>query len=196
MIKNFKVRSGYTLMEMMVAFLLLSMVFAAAISVYTTGVKMLTTRKAAMLNTVPEAISLGVVANKVEAALGVTPTGISQIHLRLDQDCAGGLRNTPSNAGDDVYWHYAFAGNALRSVCDTNAATDASAGAIILDNLNTAVPGACNSNATSSCFNLLNPSAVGPASSNTVVFVHAISTTPVQTMETKVAVGGLSKART
>ena len=182
--------TGVTLVEMMIASVLISVIFLAGISIYASTLKMLSSSRTSGKN-LPTVVYVEDVAKKIEAANDITrgtntadrTAGDSdQINLRVNQDCSGVSVSTPSSAG--VYWHYRFLSGALRYKCDSAAATNPGGGGnIAIDNLNVGGGG--------SLFSLINPSGSGDP---TVVKIHIVTSgaTP-QTTETQVSAGSKAK---
>ena len=201
---------GVTLIEMLVASLLLTMVFAAAMSVYSTSLKILKSSRDASSGAVIAPISVEDVAKKIAQANDVDVTGaganFDRIHLRVDQNNPPTPGNPPggssfTSAGDDSYCHYQFVTDAagkraLRGKCDNGPATILDVtNAILVRDLNAAVAASCDPATPTggSCFALRNPSAAGPTLS--VVYIHIKSAeTPPRYIDTQVAVGGKTKA--
>ena len=113
-------RQGLTLMEILVALMLIGFVFIMATSVYTTGLRMLNTQRDAAMTTTPTTISLESVTKKIVIGVDATLTDQdvdgngTQINVRVDQACNGAPRIPPTlTAADDNYWHYRFIVNSL-----------------------------------------------------------------------------------
>ena len=174
---------GFTLMELLVALSLTSVVFLAAISVYLSALKFLKTTQQSGVSTNTVA-TLEDISKRISLANSavVTGGGNPQLNVRADYAvCSYNVLNTPANVADDNWWHYRLINNALRFICDANAATAVSGtGSILIDNVNTG----------GSTLRLINPSAAG---NPTVVNIHVVTTSPVLTLDTNVALGAASK---
>jgi len=179
--------AGITLIEILIATALLGAVFTAAISMYASGIKALKQRQAVDISVSPE-VSLEGVTRKIAVAFEADINPAPQLNIRLDQTCGGADLATPSNAADDVWWHFRFKSNALLALCDNSQATvltnpGSPAGTIeLISNVDTSGPG--------SDMTITNPSGSGSAS---VVHIHLVSTNPVLTVDTETALGAKSK---
>ena len=180
---------GFTLMEMLVTLLLVSLVFLAGISVYTTGFKFLRTAQNTDVTTLP-VVSVEDIAKRISVSNRMTTTapGAPVVGAQLNvcgdyQTCTYTPRNTPANLADDGCWHYAFLNtNVLKTSCDNSAnAAVTAAGTTLINSVNTAL----------SSFALVNPSGAGNA---TVVQIHVRTTVPVAELDTNVALGASAKA--
>ena len=201
MVRNdfFLTERGFTLMELLVALLLVSFVFLAGISVYTTSFKFLRTAQNTDVTKLP-VVSLEAVAKRISVGNLATadfpgPLTGSQLNVRADFQAVAGAcgtfvpLNTPNNTADDGWWHFKFnngPGNpALRTICDNTPGTNVPGGmpaAVLIDNVSLAA----------SSFTLSNPSF--PAGIPTVVRIHVLTTVaPVSELDTDVAVGAMPK---
>lgn len=177
------VKQGFTLAELLVALVLVSMVFLGAISLYATGLKFLAARQAVDVSVSPTVSLEQIVRNISIANTANLTNGDSQLNLRLDFTCAGVALGSPGNTGDDSWWHYRFIASKLRVLCDNVPGTTVSAGAGPTDLLD-------NVNISASAFSIINPSASG---ADTVVSIHLVSTDPAITIDTEAALGAASK---
>ena len=193
----FPARAGFTLMEIMIALLLVTLVFLAGVSVYTTGFKFLQTAQTTDVTTIP-VVSLEALAKRISVGNLATvnfagPVTGGLLHVRADfaaipASCGTYVPlNTPGNTADDGWWHFYFrngvSGPALYSVCDNNPGTNPAGGPPSLVLITNAVLGNC-------AFTLTNPSAAGIP---TVVNIHVQTTVPVSELDTDVAIGALPK---
>ena len=178
-------RNAFTLMEILISTMLISLVFGAATSVYVTGLKFLQTAQTNDVTTLP-AVSLEGISKAISQSNLATVNNVpnSQLDLRADYSCSSNFATslaTPSNNTDDQFWHYRFINSALRFVCDGTAGTNISGSdPILIPSVNTGA----------SSFSPINPSAQGLA---TVIQIHLVTTTPAQTLDTNVAVGAEPK---
>jgi prepilin-type N-terminal cleavage/methylation domain-containing protein len=177
-----KQKYGFTLMEILVGTLMLSLLFLAAVSMYTTAIRFIQSAQTKDLTTMP-VIPIETMSRRMAVAnnYGVDVPN-KQLNIRTDTDCAGAARNTPANTGDDSWWHYRIEGNALRWACDGAQATviPAGGGTVLVPNVN--VP--------ASSYAIVNPSGQGNA---TAVIVTITTTTPVATVVTTLEAKGLPK---
>ena len=180
---------GFTLVELMVALLLISLVFLAGISVYTTGFRFLRVVQNTDVTMLP-VVSVEDIAKRVSLSNVMTtsapgaPVVGAQLNVCGDyQLCTYTPLNTPNNFADDNCWHYAFMNtNELKTSCNNNAnAPVTPAGTTLINNVNTVL----------SSFTLVNPSASGNA---TVAHIHVRTTVPpVAELDTDVALGASAK---
>ena len=189
MVKRLTDPKGITLMEILIATALLGLVFTAAISIYTSGIKTLKQRQAVDVTVSPE-VSLESVTRKISVAFegNINPT--PQLNIRVNETCGGAALPTSSisNAADDAWWHFRFKSSALLALCDNSQATvltniGAPAGTIaLISNVDTT--------GSASDMTITNPSGPGSAS---VVTIHLKSSTPDLTVDTETALGATSK---
>ena len=179
---------GVTIVEMLMVTLMMSMVFLGTTSVYVTGLKFLSSAQTNTTTTLPIAILLEELPKKIEFANQLLPNAAgntNQIDFRVDQTCAGAALATPSNFGDDNWWHYRFRNSALRAVCDDNAGTSVASDDPII------IPGLDTSGGLRSRFIIANPTGVGIT---TVVDVLMMtSAAPLQTTQTSFVIGAQAK---
>ena len=176
---------AFTLFELLITVLLISMVFAGSTSVYLSSLRFLRT---AQLNdvSVNPTVSLETIGKAILLSNnGSLSQGNTQLDLRADYNPASGdfsaPRGTPGNTGDDGYWHYRFINNSLVWSSDANPAPVlTAANTVLVPNVVTA----------SSSFTIVNPSGQGTA---TVVRVILATTIPAGTLDTNVALGAKSK---
>jgi hypothetical protein len=184
-------RNGFTLVELMIAGLLISMVFLGGISVYMSGAKMMKNIQASSVTSLPPSIYLEDLPKKIQGAMDINYVNRSRVHIRVDQSCTGVPNNTPANAVDDRYWHYEFTGSALRALCDAAPNTSLNnSSPILIDNVDTSGSGACNGGTNESCFRIDNPTGVG---ADTVLYVHLRSLPPVQSVDTSMTSSSIPK---
>ena len=179
---------GITLTELMIVVALIGLVFAGAISMYTSALKFLRARQSIDVTVSPDVVLEQVVRKAAPANAASLSAGNSQLNVRLDQSCAGTVLSTPSNAGDDNWWHFRLLNNNLLSYCD-------GAGLTTLNGVNNPVgtvtlTSSLDTTVGSSYFQIINPSAAG---SPTVVSLQLVSTNPVLAVATEVALGASSK---
>ena len=174
-------------MEILIAVILVGLVFAGALSMYTSSLKLLKARQSIDVTTAPD-ISLEQVARKVSLALEANISPASQLNLRLDQTCGGAALNSPAVSAGDAWWHFSFKANALLALCDTVMGTSLTSVGVpagtteLTPNLDTTVTG--------SNFQIVNPSGSGAA---TVIGMHVVSTSPIITIDTETALGATAK---
>ena len=214
MVGRIRGRHGFTLMEILIASLLVSLVFLAAISVYMNALKSLRDPKSSFNADLPFSVPLSLILNDIAIALDVTKKigpGVGdstigatskQINLRLDATCPGGAVHgppytfpdfpTPGDQSDDSYVHYAFISGGVRSLCNSavpgNRFTDVTGGdPSLIDNVDESL----------SDFSLVNPSTAG--ATGNVVHIKLVSipagNAPAVLLETDVAAGSKSKDR-
>lgn len=185
MVNRLRNDQGLTLMEILIAVVLVSLVFTAAISLYTSGIKQLKARQAVDVTTSPD-IFLEQVAKKISIASAANMAPATQLNIRVDQDCAGAALATPSNTTDDNWWHFRPAGTELLAFCDNVPGTVLTSignpvgTTSLISNLDTAT----------SNFAIINPSATG---NPTVISMHIVSTNPIMTVDTEAALGASPK---
>ena len=183
-------------MELIIALLLITLVFLAGISVYTTSFKFLQRAQTRDITTLP-VVSLEAVAKRISVSNAATvdfagPVTGAQLHVRADfavNPASCGIYaplNTPGNTADDGWWHFYFkdVGGviALRGTCDNNPGTTVPDGAPILIN---------NVVLANSSFTLQDPSGTGIP---TVVNIHLQTTAPtVAELDTDVTLGAKPK---
>ena len=176
---------GLTMMEILIAIVLTSFVFAGGMSMYTSSLKFLKTRQNTDLTLSPD-IAFEPVARKIALANFANLThGGSQLNIQLDQACNGTPLATPSNTGDDSWWHYRFVTTNLMSFCEnsntnpTLTAPGNPAGTVsVLDTLSN----------NASTWAALNPSAAGTP---TVIGVQLRS--PTVNVDTEIKLGAATK---
>jgi hypothetical protein len=191
MIKKLKHTHGITLLELMIATLLTGLVFAVAMSIYSSSIKFMSIQGAATDPTQSTVVVLEDIAKRISLCNEVSPiTGGPQatIHLRCDyavgsytiNNAAGNPAGTPSNLADDNYWHFGFAGGALRMTTTnwTTPVDDPSAGTIIIPNVNTGA----------SSFNITLGSAVGNRETKVDIIVTT-SVAPITEVRTSAILG-------
>ena len=174
---------GFTLMEILIALSLTSVVFLGSTSVYLTALKFLkntqqsgvSVNKVATLEDISKRVSLG-------NSAFMTGGGNQQLNIRADYAvCSYNVLNTPANTADDNWWHYRVIAGAVRFVCDSNQSTNVNGNDyVLIDNVNTGF----------SEFQLINPSNAG---NPTVAHIYITTTSPALTLATDVALGAASK---
>ncbi len=189
MINKLKLTRGITLLELMIATLLTGLVFAVAMSIYSSSIKFMNIQGAATDPTQSAVVVLEDIAKRISLCNEVSPiSGGPQatIHLRCDyavgsytiNNAAGNPAGTPSNFADDNYWHFGFAGGALRVVSDNVPATDPVAGTIVIPNVNTGA----------SSFNITLGSTVGNRETKVDIIVTT-SVAPITEVRTSAILG-------
>lgn len=198
-----KKNSGFTLLELMIGAVMISLVMVAAFSLYTTGLNLFTKTATRDITQAPEPV-IEEVARRINTAnFASFDAGTGQLNLRADFiNCNP---STPDPAGPSVFtsdswWHYRFVNNQLLSYCENantnpllSAPGNPASTTAILSNLDMTgglpqyPPGTGTGR---SSFQLVNPSGTGNA---TVVYIHINSTNPAKELNTEVAVGVSAK---
>ena len=120
---------GFTILELLIASLLASVVFLAVTSVYVSGLRLLTSTEDA--KQLDAAIAMHAMSKNITLANQVTvstagPVTGQQLTLRLDyNNDANGMPTLPkytADPADDLFIMYAFIGNALRTTWGNAAA--------------------------------------------------------------------------
>ncbi len=136
-----KFNSGVTILELMIATLLTGLVFAVAMSVYTSSIKFMNIQGATTDPTQTTVVALEEISKRISLCADANLVG-GVLHLRCDY--APGTYtplNTPIVPGDDGYWHYILAGGALRFISDGPGTplTDPTGGEVLIPNVNVAL---------------------------------------------------------
>jgi prepilin-type N-terminal cleavage/methylation domain-containing protein len=185
-------KKGFTLFELLIGLVMISMVFAGSISLYLSSLKFLKRSQATDVTTNP-AVSVENLTTPIGLANEAWVNGIAgpagpglTLDLRADYPVCGDftapIPNSAANFADDNYWHYGFVGTGLYTICDSNPNTVVTAvGSTLL------IP---NVDVASSTFEIVNPSGSG---ASTVVAIHLVTTTPAATLETNVVLSGRAK---
>ena len=191
--RSLKYSRGFTLTEILIVCVLISMVLLAGVSLYTSSLRFMRAQEAMDVTTLPD-VALEDLARKISVANSATRTrGNNQLNLRIDYTgCNWGALDPagPANTAGDSWWHYRLRGGngngELLVYCDDtpdpNVGSGGTPGTLLLPNLNNAGGG--------STFNITNPSGAG---NPTVVNVHVVSVTPTVTVDTEVALGAAPK---
>jgi Tfp pilus assembly protein PilW len=113
--------SGFTLTEILISFVLLSMVFLAAISLYLSSARSFGTLTARDITATYEYAATTIADNIQMANFAATQAGGKQLDVRSDHTCGKIGLASPSNFADDTWRHWAFNNGqrALYYVCDT-----------------------------------------------------------------------------
>lgn len=188
MVKNNPLQhKGFTIAEILITLVLISVVFLGATSLYTTGLKFLGARQTIDVSTTP-GIVLEQIVKKAAVANNVSLTqSSSQLNLRVDYDLCSDTRAVPTaTTADDNWWHYRLVGNQLLFLCDNTAGPTLTAAG----NPAGTVAMMTNVDTVTSTFQILNPSASG---SGTVLGAHLVSSSPATAVDTEVAIGALPK---
>lgn len=182
-VKGAKGCRGFTLMEVLVVSLLISMVFLGALALYMTGIKFLKTAQTKDITALP-IVAIGNMVERISLANDLQlNAGNKQLDVRLDNACPGGAAlNTPSNFADDAWWHYRFVAGSLVGLCDGVQGT----------NLTGAEPQIVSVNSGLSNFSLVNVSA-DPLP--IVVNIRLVAVNPSGTFETNATALSLAKRR-
>jgi hypothetical protein len=141
-------RRGITLMELLIATLMITMVFVASTSVYVSALKFLSTMVTNSTSLSPT-VSLEDIAKHISLANEANPPGNGgkSLDLRGDYDFNNSSWNSPLNTpsvfGDDAWIHYRFCGAAngdLRMVCDQTPNTNVpcGGGTVMMSNVDSA----------------------------------------------------------
>lgn len=173
---------AFTLTEILVGTLLVGVVFLGGASVHITALRFLgTAQQNSFVITTDPAVMLEDVARRISLSNQATITvGNSRLNVRSDYNCLGAPLNTPNNTVDDQWWHYRFQSSTLTWKCNGLPTDIGPAGPILISNVTTA----------SSYFAIINPSGAGQP---TVVNIRLVSTVPVTTLDTNVALGASAK---
>ena len=185
---------GFTLMELLIAGVMISLVMIAAFSLYSSGLRLFVQARTYDVTAIPE-VAVEDLVRKINSANFADINPANQLNLRVDYAaCNPASVPTPANTADDSWWHYRFLNSELLGLCEavnsnpTLTAVGAPAGTTaILGNLDTvaalpAYPPGTGSGGSG--FQLVNPSVSGTP---TVVYVHVNSTNPVKELNTEAA---------
>lgn len=185
--KGLRRRGGFTLTELLITLVLVTVVFLGASSLYTTGLKFLRARQNIDVSTSP-GIVLEQIVKKAAVANSVSLTQANtQLNLRIDYDLCSDTRAVPtSTTADDNWWHYRLVNNQLLFLCDAAAGSTLTA----VGNPPNTIALMSNVDTTASTFQIINPSASGTA---TVLSAHLVSSSPAQAVDTEVSLGAMPK---
>lgn len=174
-------RQGFTLVELLVAVLLLGLVLAGASSVYVAAHRFLAGIINNHVRVITPSLALETMARRARIANRAVLDAVNnQIRLRIDP------ARTPLNLADDVWVKYRFIGDRLRWRQEAAEAGDVTANDQDVEADLRVRP--------ESRFALVNPSASGDANVLEIVIVTEQGTPPaVQTLRTSVAVTGMVK---
>lgn len=180
---------GFTLTEIMIATVLVSLAFAAAASIQVSALKFLKTQQTVDVTTGPES-AIEEMAKQISVANNVgTFFGGTQIDLRIDHDLCSNTRAvvTPGNILDDNFYHFRIHNNMVLSLCDSTANSP-------LNGVG-APPGTVNLTSPSLTtltggFTIVNPSGAGQS---TVVRINVSASPPAKTIQTEIALGAQAK---
>mgnify|MGYP000858220258 CR=1 FL=1 len=175
-------RKGFTLVELLIAMVLLGMVMAGASSVYVAAQGFLNGIINNDVRVITPSLALEAVIRRAKTAnLVVFDAGNNQIKLRVDPN------RTPDNIADDVWVKYRVIGARLRWRQDALEAGDVGGGDPDVEPDLRLRPG--------SGFAMLNPSASGVANVIQVTIITNEGTPPVdQTVRSSVSVSEMVKA--
>lgn len=187
--------AGFTLMELLIAGVMISLVMIAAFSLYSSGLRLFVQARTYDVTLIPE-VAVEDLMRKINVAnfAGINPA--NQLNLRVDYlncnpatpDPAG-----PANTAADSWWHYRFQAGTLLGLCDAAqntvlaAAGNPAGTVVVLNNLDTVTPMPAYPPGTGSGgsgFLFVNPSGAGAPN---VVYVHVNSTNPLKELNTEVA---------
>ena len=176
---------AFTLFELLIAVLMISMVFAGTTSVYLSSLKFLKTAQQTDV-TINPSVSLETISKVISLGNDATLTnGGSQLNIRADYAMCSDFTTsltTPANNSDDNYWHYMLIGGAVRATCGNNniAASPVDTNSPILI-----------SNATAFSITWFDPSGTGLS---TISQISVTTSSPPMTLTTKVAMRQEAKA--
>lgn len=177
---------GFTIVETLIASVLLGVIMMSAISIYVAAQRFFNdlldnnarTSSAIAVETIIRRAQIG---NTI-----VFDAANNQIKLRLDFSAAFVPNQTPGDFTDDTWFKYSIIGTSLRWRTDTTQATDVSAADPELETNLVLQNG--------SAFNTVNPSGAGVATVLNIIFITQTGTPPVNTtLETSVAIGAMPK---
>lgn len=186
---------GITLLELLVASILMSVVLGGAAAIYVSGVRFLGQLRTTTTASMPP--SLNAITRRIDIANQVALSqGGSQLDLRCDCDFATltPQNATPYNPADDQWAHIRIVMGApngeVRMVIDNVPGTTVNPGdgTLLYSNINSAGPDAQGNR---SGFALLNPSGAGNA---TLVETTLVFTDPATTLKTRTAIGSGAKS--
>ncbi len=135
--------NGITLLELMIAILLTGLVFAVAMSIYSSSIKFMNLQGASTDPTQSTVVALEEISKRISVCNEAVAAG-GILHLRCDYaPNTFTAFNTPGVFTDDGYWHFGFSGGALKMLSDGPSAvmllTDpAAAGAVVIPNVDIA----------------------------------------------------------
>lgn len=139
--KKLKFKSGVTMLELMIATMLTGLVFAVAMSIYTSSIKFMNLQGGTSDPTQTAVVALEEIAKRISVCANADLVG-GVLHLRCDYTPGTyNVLNTPTIDADDGYWHYILAGGALRFISDGPGTplTDPTGGEILIPNVNVAL---------------------------------------------------------
>ncbi len=140
--KKLKFKNGVTMLELMIATMLTGLVFAVAMSIYTSSIKFMNLQGATSDPTQTAVVALEEIAKRISVCANAELVD-GVLHLRCDY--APGtynVLNTPTIEADDGYWHYILDGGALRFISNGTATPPPAAvagGEILIPNVNVAL---------------------------------------------------------
>ncbi len=177
---------GFTIIELLLTTVLLTVIMASAISLYVAAQGFFNDLLTNSTLTSP-AIAMETIVRKAQIANTIIYDGTNnQIKLRLDVNAASNPNRTPSDNTDDTWFKYRIIGSDLRWRTDSTPDTDVSASDALFDANLVLRPG--------SVFNLINPSGVATATVLNMVFITQLGTPSIDTtLQTSVAVGAMPK---
>ncbi|MCG3176030.1 MAG: hypothetical protein MOGMAGMI_00968 [Candidatus Omnitrophica bacterium] len=175
-------RRGYTLVELMIAMVLLGLVMAGASGVYVAAQRFLNGMINNDVRVVTPSLALEAIIRRTKAANQIVfDAGNNQIKLRTDPN------RTPENTADDVWFKYRVIGSRLRWTQAAVEAGDVGGGDPDVEPDLRVRPG--------SGFAMLNPSATGAANVLQITIITNEGSPPVdQTVRSSVAVAEMVKA--
>ncbi len=179
-----RTKNGVTLLELMIATLMIALVFAVAISLYSTGSRFVSSQNTNSDPTTNATVILEDIAKRISICNQSTyDSGTGTLHLRCDYTAGTYTpRNTPSNFADDAYWHYRFFNGNLLLLSNNVAGSvpnGAAAGEII-------IPGV---NVENSSFARVNATGAGTTVSTRIDIRVTTSSAPVSEVRTSAILG-------
>ena len=193
---------GVTLMELLVATLMVTMVFIASTSVYLSAAKFLSAQVASS-QTPALGFDMEDVIKKISLAneYAIDPAA-KWLDLRGDYPQAdpswSNPLNTPSNFGDDTWAHYRIcgagnSGGTLRTVYDNaqgnGASVDCAASTVVASSLDPTASIFTAQNPTA----LNNPGGAADPGSATVIQINLVNAAPTATLESSAILGAKAK---